>query len=245
MSAADNTTESVKSTAAGLNVGKNIDKDLEDSAAHRLLLDKDIREPLFDYLEAYYGKIRIFEEKRMGGSRADVVMVTPETVVGIEIKSDADSYTRLKSQVEDYDLYFDQNIVVVGTSHAHHIEEHVPEYWGIITVESESSNPDFYILRDPKNNPQKNRKKKLSLLWRPELVHIQQLNAMPKYAGKSKEFVIDKILERIPEETLAPQVSEELFERDYSTILETINAYRQQHGQKKRRKRKRRKYKPI
>ncbi len=209
------------------------------------LKDKDIREPLFDFLEESYGKIRIFEEKRMGGSRADIVMVTPEQVVGIEIKSDADSYTRLRSQVEDYDRYFDQNIVVVGTSHAMHIEEHVPEYWGIITVEMEGREADFYVLREAASNPNMHRKQKLSLLWRPELVHIQALNHMPKYTEKSKEFVIDKILERVPEEALAPQISEELFERDYSTILETINEYRQQHGQKKRQKRRRRKYKPI
>ncbi|MCD7820427.1 MAG: sce7726 family protein [Lachnospiraceae bacterium] len=211
------------------------------------LKDKDIREPLFDFLEESFGKIRIFEEKRMGGSRADVIMVTPGAVVGIEIKSDADSYTRLRTQVEDYDRYFDQNYVVVGTSHAFHIEEHVPEYWGVITVEREAAekSPDFYVLRTASINPNMHRKQKLSLLWRPELVHIQELNDMPKYAGKSKEFVIDKILACVPEETLAPQISEELFERDYSTILETINEYRLQHGQKKRRKRRRRKYKPI
>lgn len=31
--------------------------------------DKDIREPLFEYLEEKYGKIRIIEEKMMGRSR--------------------------------------------------------------------------------------------------------------------------------------------------------------------------------
>lgn len=83
-----------------------------------MLLDKDIREPLFDFLEERYGKVRILEEKTVGNSRADVVMVIPDKVVGIEIKSDADTYTRLESQVADYDLYFDQNIVVVGSTHA-------------------------------------------------------------------------------------------------------------------------------
>ena len=42
-----------------------------------MLRDKDIREPLFDFLEEAYGKVRILEEKTMGKSRADVVMVTP------------------------------------------------------------------------------------------------------------------------------------------------------------------------
>ena len=100
-----------------------------------MLLDKDIREPLFDFLEERYGKVRILEEKTVGNSRADVVMVIPDKVVGIEIKSDADTYTRLESQVADYDLYFDQNIVVVGSTHAGHVAEHVPDYWGIISVE--------------------------------------------------------------------------------------------------------------
>lgn len=44
-------------------------------ADNGLIHDKDIRDPLFDYLEETYGKIRILEEKMMGRSRADVVMV--------------------------------------------------------------------------------------------------------------------------------------------------------------------------
>ena len=57
-----------------------------------MLLDKDIREPLFDFLEERYGKVRILEEKTVGNSRADVVMVIPDKIVGIEIKSDAHTH---------------------------------------------------------------------------------------------------------------------------------------------------------
>ena len=92
-----------------------------------VLYDKDIREPLFDFLEETYGKIRIFEEKQTGSARADVVMITPDVLYGIEIKSDADTYTRLEKQVENYDIYYDRNIIVVGTSHANHVKEHVPD----------------------------------------------------------------------------------------------------------------------
>ena len=49
--------------------------------------DKDIREPLFDFLEDTYGKVRILEEKNMGKSRADIVMVTPDLLYGIEKKA--------------------------------------------------------------------------------------------------------------------------------------------------------------
>ncbi|SEU09489.1 hypothetical protein [Enterocloster clostridioformis] len=101
-----------------------------------MLRDKDIREPLFDFLEEMCGKIRILEEKQIGKSRTDIVMVLPE------------------------------------------------------------------------------------------LAHIQELNEMPKYKEKSKQFVIDKIAERIPEDTLSKQISNALFERDYNEIEHVIQEFK-------------------
>ncbi|MCI9200176.1 MAG: sce7726 family protein [Lachnospiraceae bacterium] len=197
-----------------------------------MLYDKDIREPLFDFLEETYGKVRILEEKTIGKSRADVVMVTPESLYGIEIKSDADTYVRLGKQVKDYNLFYDYNYVAVGTSHALHVEEHIPEWWGIITVEQAETMVDFYILRRPAKNPEMNWKKKLSILWRPELAHIQELNGLHKYKEKSKLFVMGRILEKVPEETLQRQLCEELFERDYTAITEEIRKYRRKNRRK-------------
>lgn len=208
-----------------------------------MLYDKDIREPLFDFLEASYGKIRILEEQMMGRSRADIVMVVPDALYGIEIKSDADTYARLDRQVRDYDRYYDYNIVVVGTSHAAHIKEHVPEWWGIITVEQEEGKTDFYFLRRPLENPKLDLNCKIEILWRPELAHIQELNRMHAYKQKSKRFVADKIVETVAPEVLAVQVSDELFERDYTKIWETIQTYRKENGQKPRRRRRRRRAK--
>ena len=196
-----------------------------------MLHDKDIREPLFDFLEMTYGKIRIIEEKTMGKSRADVVMVTEDALYGIEIKSDADTYARLASQVKDYDKYYDFNYVVVGTSHALHIREHVPEHWGVITVEIVDDAFDFYILRRPQPNPKVTWKRKLEILWRPELAQLQDWNQMPKYKEKSKAFVKDKIVERletgkIDETNLKHQVSELLLERDYNNVGEQLAEFK-------------------
>lgn len=208
-----------------------------------MLYDKDIREPLSDFLEEQYGKIRILEEQVMGQSRADMVMVVYGALYGIEIKSDADTYVRLERQVKDYDLYYDYNIVVVGTRHANHIREHVPEWWGIVTVEKEGDKTDFYLLRKPEKNPQMDWNHKIEILWRPELAHIQELNRMYAYKQKSKRFVADKIVETVPKELLGIQVSEELFERDYTKIWETIQAFRKENGQKPRRRKRRRRIK--
>ena len=191
------------------------------------LLDKDIREPLFDFLEETYGKIRILEEKVTGRARADVVMITEDLLFGIEIKSDSDTYARLKKQVKNYDMYYDRNIIVAGASHATHIKEHVPKYWGIITVEAdESGTPDFYVLRDPQDNPKVKDDRKISILWRIELNNLLAKNNLPKYAQKSKFFVQQTLLERVDKDILWKQAYEELFERDYNTIGETIEEYR-------------------
>ena len=91
-------------------------------------------------------------------------------------------------------------------------------------------------IRD-RRNPNLDLKRKLGLLWRPELVHIQELNKLPGYKEKSKKFVVEKILEKVPADLLAVQISEGLFERDYTAIEETIRAYREGKGKKVRKKR--------
>ena len=198
-----------------------------------MIYDKDIREPLFDFLEETYGKVRVIEEKTIGKSRADVFLVLPGEIWGLEIKSDADTYVRLKTQVRDYDRYFDRNMVVVGTSHAMHIEEHVPEHWGIITVDPLPEGPDFYVLRQPSPGTKTTWERKLLMLWRPELAALQETFQMPRYKEKSKAFVIKAIVDRIgsviPEDALRSEFSRLLFERDYTEIADKIEAFRKEN----------------
>ena len=195
-----------------------------------MLKDQDIREPLFDFFDEKFGKVRIIEEKQIAKSRADVMLVLEEKLIGVEIKSDADTYARLARQVKDYNKFFDYNYVVVGSSHSKHIEEHVPEYWGIIEAISKEESVEYNVLREPEINKRAQRtykmKRKLSILWRPELSHIQEINGMPKYKQRSKDFVITKIMEKVPWDLLHRQISEELFQRDYNTISEAIKEWR-------------------
>lgn len=207
-----------------------------------MLLDADIREPLFEFLEETYGKIRIIEEKNIGRSRADVVMITEDAICGLEIKSDADTYARLARQVKDYDKHYDYNFAVIGTTHALHIKEHIPEHWGVITVEELDGKPDFYIYKKPAPNPNVKLDYQMRMLWRPELAMLQAQNDMPKYKDKSKDFVIKKLLERtelaednkkaLPLSVLKQQMSNILMERDYSTVGSLLVEYRKGELQK-------------
>ena len=183
------------------------------------MYDKEIRESLFFFLEESYGKSRILEEKVIGRARADCVLIQEDSFVGIEIKSDHDSYSRLEGQVKNYNQYFDYNMVVVGSKHAHSIESHVPSFWGIITVEEVEGKCDFYILRQEQKNPFCDIKRKASLLWKSELQELQKKYGFPKYQNKSKSFLVNYFLERIAEEELQKDFSHLLLERDYTIFF--------------------------
>ena len=185
-----------------------------------MLRDKDLREPLFDYLEANFGKNRIIEEKVIGKTRADVVMITEDSFFGIEIKSDADTYVRLERQVKDYNRVFDFNLVAVGESHSKHVAEHVPDYWGILVFKEQEKGIIVEQLREPQPNPKKRKdvqfRNQICFLWRAELAHILSMNNLPRYPSLGRQKVAVKLMEKLPWDTLKRQVCEELFERDYT-----------------------------
>ena len=185
-----------------------------------MLHDADIRDSLCLFLEEKYGKVRFFDELRIGNSRADMVMVTEHDLIGIEIKSDADSYTRLPTQIRDYDAYCDASILVIGSSHAGHAAEHVPEHWGILTVNREGDGLDYYELRQPTHTGKTKLRAQLRLLWRRELVHIQAKNGLYKYKGKRRAFIEKYLLDSVDSEALKVCLIDELFERDYSVFEE-------------------------
>lgn len=190
------------------------------------LYDVDIREPLFDYLEERFGKTRMFEEKNMGKSRADVIMLTEDALVGLEIKSDVDTYERLKRQVRDYNKYCDRNYIVVGTSHEKHAAEHIPKEWGILIVSVDGRQIVITEQREAIDNPKMKRECQITMLWRPELQRLLDQNHLPKYKQKSKRFVQQKLLEKMDWTLLKPQLCEELFERDYTLWNEEMENYK-------------------
>ena len=169
----------------------------------------------------------------IGNSRADIVMVTKDALFGIEIKSDADTYTRLKRQIKDYDRFYDYNLIVCGGSHGNSVIEHVPKHWGIITVdEEEEGKCDFYFLRQPLRNPHVSIACKLSMLWRPELAVLQENLGLPKYANLGKARLITRIADMREESEYQSEICNALLERDYTTISEKIDKFRSEKAAK-------------
>ena len=174
------------------------------------MLDKDIRDKLFFQIETTSPKIRIFEEVIIGKSRCDFFTVT-DKLTGYEIKSDADSYTRLASQVKSYDKFFNENFLVVGESHRKSAEKHIPPYWGIILVGEEQ----ISLVRQAQSVPKVKTANQLRLLWKRELRHILERYSLPKYPQKSRAFITKKLVDCIDSTLLLDEICQELFERDY------------------------------
>jgi hypothetical protein len=173
--------------------------------------DKEIRSILIEYLSIRHKEYRIFQEKSIGSSICDLMLVT-DKLTGFEIKSDNDNYERLGRQVKAYNQFFDENYIVVGKSHVQFIEGKVPFEWGILCVDKS----EIKQIRQARGNQIVSRRKQLSILWKLELKNILIENALPSYALKDKDFIIDKIDRSVPDATVQKQIVSELLSRDYS-----------------------------
>ena len=95
--------------------------------------DKEIRRILIEYLKIKHREYRIYQEKSIGSSICDLMLVT-DKLTGFEIKSDSDNYERLPRQICAYNQFFDENYLVVSQTHSRSAESKVPSHWGILCI---------------------------------------------------------------------------------------------------------------
>ena len=173
--------------------------------------DKEIRKILISYLKVRYEKIRIYQEKSIGGSICDLMAVT-ECITGYEIKSDLDNYSRIVSQVANYQKFFNENYIVVGKSHEASAAKRVPNSWGIIVISADN----VVISRKAKPNGEMWIQSQLSILWKLELSNLLSYFKLPMFSMKGKDFISDRLVENVPRDQLSRQIAYELLHRDYS-----------------------------
>lgn len=151
--------------------------------------DKAIRGILIEWLQANYPEGRIYQEKSIGESVCDVMLVS-DCLTGFEIKSDRDSYRRLPRQVEYYQQYFDYNYLVVGERHGASAGAKIPDNWGIIVVCEDGIN----LKRKPKYGSPR-LEKQLRILWKAELNNILSRLNVPLMTYKSKDYIVRYLAE--------------------------------------------------
>lgn len=186
-----------------------------------MLYDADMREILFETYENTGARLRFFEELVIGKSRADVILVNEQEILGFEIKSDKDSLARLTTQVKSYERFCDKCYIVTGVHYIDKIEQAVPEHWGIYDIiRDEEGKLHIEMVREavhnPKERPATKLKNQMNLLWRSELTKVVKENKLGGVTRRNKKELRDLIIEKCGKEKSKQITCDLLLERDYS-----------------------------
>jgi hypothetical protein len=177
-------------------------RQLDDSRIRSALLSK-----LIDEHKCHPGAGFIEELGLCRGSvRVDVVVVN-SLLCGYEIKSDRDSLRRLANQAEVYGKVLDQATLVVGKRLCDEALVIIPKWWGVLRAVESSDGLEFKTVRRAKNNPQRNARAMVELLWfEHALALLEQRGATRGVRGKPRRVVWDRICERFDLEEIADAV---------------------------------------
>lgn len=162
----------------------------------------------------FYDEVNVIVnmEKSYGsGSFLDLFGVG-DTLVGVEIKSDKDTFTRLPRQASHYRANCDVTYVAVGERLLKKMHE-IPSDFGILLCYDGGDAIQVELVREPTHSTPPLHAL-LSLLWRDELVHLLRLHDLYKGMSKARVYQIKQALAPIGEE-LRPQIKKLLFERDW------------------------------
>lgn len=100
-----------------------------------------------------------------GRVRADIVTVTDDALCGIEIKSAADTLTRLPRQADWYGRVCDTCTLAADPAHLDKAAGVLPDWWGLVAVDHDGTEQ----TRPAAPNPQYDPASAALLLWRDEL----------------------------------------------------------------------------
>nr|WP_325253876.1 hypothetical protein [uncultured Oscillibacter sp.] len=78
----------------------------------------------------------------------------------------------------------------------------VPGHWGIITIQS-----DHVIVNRAARAGNPSCARQLAVLWKLELTNLLTKTSLPLYTYKSKQYIIDRIVERLDEAEIKRHVA--------------------------------------
>jgi hypothetical protein len=115
---------------------------------------------------------------------------------GYEIKSDRDSFRRLRGQVELYGKVLDRATLVVGERHLDEALDNVPEWWGILLAHRSAKGLQLKTMRSPRSNPKKDPRALVELLWLEDaLALLEKRDTARGFRGKARWIVWDRVCE--------------------------------------------------
>jgi hypothetical protein len=179
--------------------------------------DKIIRIALKTHLEKLHARdsrLRIVEEFGVehGAARVDVAVVNG-VLHGYEIKSDRDTLSRLREQMDAYNSVFDRVTLIVGKQHIYEAINLVPDWWGILIAKvGPDSSVVFNRIREAKENFSQRNVSIARLLWRGEALRIlEDAGEADGLRSKPRELIYEKLSAIFDQEILEEKVRDVLF----------------------------------
>lgn len=177
---------------------------------HSKTTDRAIRRPLLKWLRSDFDSpYKLVQELGVceGQVRIDVAVINGD-LHGFEIKSDADTLTRLPRQIEIYGKVFDYVTLVVGKAHLVEARRMIPNWWGILVAKKESSKSKVEIAhrRKPRRNRSPQPLAVVQLLWREEARKIAQKHGISVCRTDKRSDLWTRLADELP----APELSQEV-----------------------------------
>lgn len=125
-----------------------------------------------------------------------------------------------EAQVDLYGKVFDRATLVVGQRYLSEARAMLPAWWGIMYVHRSASGIQFKTVRRSKNNPQRDPRALVELLWSDDAIaFLEQRNAARGVRGKPRWMIWDRICSMFAVDEIANAVRAQLKARPTKQVL--------------------------
>lgn len=141
-------------------------------------------------------------------ARIDLAVVGSKLLAGWEIKSAADTLTRLPVQESMYSKVFDRVWLVADSRHIARALQIIPEWWGVMRADSVMDTCRLRVVRRSRLNKNVNCHSLVQLLWRAEaLEEIERLGLSTKRLSNAPRGIVwDALADAVPKTISAAQL---------------------------------------
>lgn len=176
----------------------------------KLVIDKDVRHAFYEYIRPRLRDSMFINELtfQVGKEEGRVDLVAVGSLLqGFEIKSDADSLTRLKRQVRLYGKVMNRMSVVITLKHLRGAKKIIPAHWGIYTYER-----GFITeVRDSGPNESLCYRSLTGLLWKDSALQLLSDSGLERgFSRKAKGYMHDHIFAYIDGPIIQEAVCQQL-----------------------------------
>lgn len=181
------------------------------TASHPRIRDRDIRKALMAWVEAEHrgdSNTMVVPEMGLdaGSARLDLAVING-TLHGYEIKSAADTLTRLPAQSVAYSRACDWVTIVTSPNHLDGVREMVPTWWGILTAVAHAGTVMLDEERVGMHNPAVDAYAVAQLLWRNEALELLEVHGIATgLRSKPRKQLWQALAECLPIDVLGEHV---------------------------------------